>query len=355
MSTTDISSVLGKEAEFLLSFNNPRIPKEQLHLPHKKFLDTVFAESDRSFGVLHNLKSLRDHGRLRGTGYYSILPVDQDIEHTTSSSFTPNPLYFDPANIVRLAIEGGCNAIASSYGTLAIVSKRFADHIPFIVKLNHNDLFRYPNTYDQRMFATVDQAYNLGAKGVGATVYFGSSESIRQMEEVRDAFAAAHERGLFTVLWCYVRNDAFKTKTKDFQTAADFTGQANHIGVSLGADIIKQKMPTTNGGYTALNKKGHFGKYDTQMYDALMSEHPIDLCRYQVANCYMGRVGMINSGGEHTTNDMQEAVRLAVVNKRAGGSGLIMGRKAFQRPMEEGIALLHAVQDVYLSKEVTIA
>lgn len=350
-----IESLLGAEAESLLGYSNPVISRDRLHTPGPSHIDTVFGISNRSKEVQKNLKTLRDTGRLAGTGYYSILPVDQGIEHSAGASFAKNPDYFDPENIVQLAVEAGCNGVASTYGVLSMVSKKYADKIPFIVKLNHNDLLRYPNTYDQRLFATVEEAYALGARGVGATIYFGSEESARQIEEISTWFAYAHERGLFTILWCYLRNDAFKVNGVDYHDAADLTGQANHLGVTLGADIIKQKLPTRNGGYKALNEKEKFGKYDERMYSELSSNHPIDLCRYQVANCYMGRIGLINSGGESGENDLAAAVKTAVINKRAGGSGLILGRKAFQRPRTEGVEIINAVQDVYLCDEVTVA
>jgi class I fructose-bisphosphate aldolase len=324
-----------------------------LTLPGPDFVDDVLAASDRSSQVLRNFQSLLDHGRLRGTGYVSILPVDQGIEHSAAASFAPNPAYFDPANIVELAIEGGCNAVASTVGVLGSISRRYAHRIPFIVKLNHNELLTLPNKFDQVMFGSVDQAYDLGAAGVGATIYFGSEESTRQIQEVSEAFARAHELGMFTVLWCYLRNSGFKVDGVDHHGSADLTGQANHLGVTIQADIIKQKLPETNGGYNALPG---FGKTHQLVYDELTTDHPIDLCRWQVANCYMGRIGLINSGGASSgASDMAEAVRTAVINKRAGGLGLISGRKAFQRPMAEGIELLNAIQDVYLDESVTIA
>jgi len=352
-----ITELLGDEAEYLLNFSNPKISKDSLHLPHKHFFYDTFSASDRSHKVIDNLIRMRSTGRLKKTGYLSILPVDQGIEHTAGARFSTNPLYFDPENIIKLAIEGGCNAVASSYGTLALLSKKYAGRIPFIVKLNHNDLFRYPNEYDQIMFSNVHKAYEMGARGVGATIYFGSPESKRQITEVSEAFAHAHEKGMFTVLWCYVRNPGFKVGKIDYQEAADFTGQANYIGATLGADIVKQKLPTLNGGYLALNKGKHsFGKYSERMYTELTSDHPIDLARYQVLNSYAGRIGLINSGGESNgSSDLKEAVRMAVINKRAGGMGLILGRKAFEKPLKEGIAILNAVQDVYLCKEVTVA
>ncbi len=350
-----IEQTLGKDAENVLGFTDPKIPKEKLHLPSYSFIKEVFGISDRSDAVQKNLKKMRDHGRLKGTGYVSILPVDQDIEHSAGASFAANPDYFDPKNIVKLAIEGGCNAVASTVGTLGMVSKKYADKIPFIVKLNHNDLLRFPNDYDQIMFGTVDQAHAMGAVGVGATVYFGSPESKRQIQEVAYLFHYAHQLGMFTVLWCYVRNPGFVVEGIDYQDAADLTGQANHLGATIGADIVKQKLPLKNGGYKALNRGSRkFGKSDPRMYSELSSEHPIDLCRYQLLNSFAGRVGLINSGGESGKNDLKEAVYAAVVNKRAGGMGIIMGRKAFQRPLTEGVQILNAVQDVYLCKEVTI-
>jgi fructose-bisphosphate aldolase, class I len=348
----DIQSLLGAEAESLLTHESKGVPKEDLILPGPDYIERVLSATDRSPQVLRNLQSLFDHGRLGGTGYVSILPVDQGIEHSAAASFAPNPRYFDPANIVELAIEGGCNGVASTFGVLGAVSRRYAHRIPFIVKLNHNELLTYPNKFDQIMFGSVDQAFDLGAAGVGATIYFGSEEATRQIQEVAEAFAQAHEMGMFTVLWCYLRNNAFKHEGTDYHNAADLTGQANHIGVTIEADIIKQKLPTNNGGYTALN----FGKTSPLVYDQLTTDHPIDLCRWQVANNYMGRIGLINSGGESKgASDMAEAVRTAVVNKRAGGIGLISGRKAFQRPMSEGAELLNAIQDVYLDESITVA
>lgn len=348
----NITELLGSEADNLLNHTCKTIPKEEIHLPGPDFVDRIFSISDRSAKVISNLKRLFSHGRLKGTGYLSILPVDQGIEHSAGASFAPNPMYFDPENIVKLAIEGGCNAVASTLGVLGIVSKKYAKKIPFLLKINHNELLSYPNSYDQRLFASVEQAYNMGAAGVGATIYFGSIESRRQIEEISRAFARAHELGLFTVLWCYLRNDAFKKDGVDYATSADLTGQANHLGVTIEADIIKQKLPTNNGGYTAVS----FGKTSPLVYEKLTSSHPIDLTRYQVANCYMGRIGLINSGGASSgKDDLMRAVMTAVINKRAGGSGLISGRKAFQRPFDEGVSLLNAIQDVYLSKEVDIA
>jgi len=352
----DIQKQLGAQAA-LLEFKNPKIAKERLHLPGPDFIDRVFAPSDRSPRVLGNLQRIFDHGRLARTGYVSILPVDQGIEHSAGASFAKNPDYFDPENIVKLALEGGCNAVASTFGVLGMTARRYAHKIPFIVKINHNELLTYPNKFDQILFGTVQEAYDMGAAAVGATIYFGSAESGRQIVEVAHAFAKAHELGMATVLWCYMRNSAFKTKEKDFHVAADLTGQANHLGVTIEADIIKQKMPENDGGFDALNMGGSsYGKFDKRIYTELDSDHPIDRCRYQVANCYMGRAGLINSGGESKgAGDLEAAVTTAVVNKRAGGMGLISGRKAFQRPLAEGVALLNAIQDVYLCKDVTIA
>ena len=348
----DIQSLLGAEAESLLTHEAKGIPKEDLNLPGPDYVDRVLAQSDRSPQVLRNLQSLFDHGRLGGTGYVSILPVDQGIEHSAAASFAPNPKYFDPANIVELAIEGGCNGVASTFGVLGAVSRKYAHRIPFIVKINHNELLTYPNKFDQVMFGSVDQAFDLGAAAVGATIYFGSDEATRQLQEVAEAFARAHELGMFTVLWCYLRNSDFKQGDVDYHGAADLTGQANHIGVTIEADIIKQKLPTNNGGYNALK----FGKTSPLVYDTLTTDHPVDLCRWQVANNYMGRIGLINSGGESKgASDLAEAVRTAVINKRAAGIGLISGRKAFQRPMNEGVELLNAIQDVYLDESITLA
>jgi class I fructose-bisphosphate aldolase len=349
----DIQSLLGEAAEDLLTHESKGIPKDDLHLPGPDFVNRIFEQSDRTPQVLRNLQSLFDHGRLGGTGYVSILPVDQGIEHSAAASFAPNPKYFDPENIVELAMEGGCNAVASTFGVLAATSRRYAHRIPFIVKMNHNELLTFPNKFDQVMFGNVEQAFDLGAAGVGATIYFGSEESTRQLREVSDAFAHAHQLGMFTVLWCYLRNSEFKQGDVDYHVAADLTGQANHIGVTIEADIIKQKLPTTNGGYLAF--KG-YGKTSPLVYDELTTDHPIDLCRWQVANCYLGRAGLINSGGESKgASDLADAVYTAVVNKRAGGTGLISGRKAFQRPMSEGIELLNAIQDVYRDMSITIA
>jgi fructose-bisphosphate aldolase, class I len=349
----DLQSLLGDDAEYLLSHTCKGIPREQLTPPGPDFLDRVFLATDRSPQVVRGLGSLYGHGRLAGTGYVSILPVDQGIEHSGAASFAPNPAYFDPANIVELAIEGGCSAVATTFGVLGSVSRRYAHRIPFIVKMNHSELLTYPNRYDQVMFGSVQQAWDLGAAGVGATIYFGSDESSRQLQEVSEAFAEAHELGMFTVLWCYLRNSAFKTAEADYHTAADLTGQANHMGVTIEADIIKQKAPTLNGGFLAFEG---YGRTSPLVYESLTTDHPIDLTRWQVVNCYAGRVGLINSGGESKgESDLAEAVRTAVVNKRAGGHGLISGRKAFQRPVGDGIELLNTIQDVYLDDEVTIA
>lgn len=345
----NIIKQLGNEAENLLSYR-AKVSKENLHLPGPDFVDRIFYHTDRNINVLKNLQWIYQSGRLAGTGYLSILPVDQGIEHSAGASFAPNPEYFDPENIVKLAVEGGCNAVASTLGVLGIVSRKYAHKIPFIVKLNHNELLTYPNKYDQIMFGSVEQAYDMGAAAVGATIYFGSEESTRQIMEVSNAFRYAHDLGLATILWCYTRNPEFK-KDKDYHVSADLTGQANHLGVTIEADIIKQKLPENNGGFKALK----FGKFDEKMYTDLSSDHPIDLTRYQVINCYMGRIGLINSGGASGKNDFGEAVRTAVINKRAGGMGLISGRKAFQRPMKEGVEILNSIQDVYLEKDITIA
>ena len=356
MSVDKIRELLGAEADTLLNHVSKTIPKENLQLPGGDFVDRVWASSDRNPNVLRSLQTLSDNGRLRGTGYLSILPVDQGIEHSAGASFAPNPMYFDPANIVKLAIEGGCNAVASTYGVLGSVARKYAHKIPFIVKINHNELLTYPNQFDQVMFGTVEQASNMGAVAVGATIYFGSDQSTRHITEVAEAFAYAHELGMATILWCYLRNSKFKTDEGDMHTAADLTAQANHLGVTIQADIIKQKLPERNGGYPAMNKSGSYGKTHKKVYDELTTDNPIDLVRYQVANCYMGRCGLINSGGESKgASDMADAVRTAVVNKRGGGTGLISGRKAFQRPMAEGVELLNAIQDVYLTKEITVA
>jgi fructose-bisphosphate aldolase, class I len=348
----ELVSLLGADAEDLLTYTCTGIDRHRLHLPGPDFIERVVAGSDRPIPVLRNLQSLFDHGRLAGTGYLSILPVDQGIEHSAAASFAPEPDYLDPANIVELALEGGCNAVASTVGVLGAVARRYAHRIPFIVKLNHNELLTYPNRYDQVMFASVEQAFDLGAAGVGATVYFGSDASMRQLQETREAFQRAHELGMFTVLWCYLRNDAFKHEGTDYHTAADLTGQANHLGVTIEADIIKQKAPVGNGGFTAIG----FGKTSPLVEGELVPDHPIELTRWQVANCYLGRAGLINSGGASSgASDLAEAVRTAVVNKRAGGMGMISGRKAFQRPRADGVALLNAIQDVYLAPEVTVA
>ena len=348
----DYTKLLGEDAQDLLTHNSTGIPAESLELPGPDFVDRVFIQTDRSPQVLRNLASMYSHGRLAGTGYLSILPVDQGIEHSGAASFAPNPIYFDPKNIVGLAVEAGCNAVATTFGVLGMVSRSYAHKIPFIVKINHNELLTYPATYDQVMYGSVDQAFDLGAAGVGATIYFGSEESTRQIQEVSEAFARAHELGMFTVLWCYVRNSAFSKDGVNFEGSADLTGQANHIGVTIEADIIKQKQPDSNGGYTAIG----FGKTHPRVYSELTTDHPIDLTRWQVANCYMGRAGLINSGGASSgAGDLAQAVRTAVINKRAGGTGLISGRKSFQRPISEGVELLNAIQDVYLDEEVTIA
>lgn len=348
-------SLLGDKAEYLLGFNSPKIAKERLHLPGPDFVDRVFMQTDRNNRALGNLAWMYNHGRLAGTGYLSILPVDQGIEHSAGASFAKNPDYFDPAKIVELAIEGGCNAVASTFGVLGMVARKYAHKIPFMVKINHNELLTYPNSYEQILFGNVEQAYDMGAAAIGATIYFGSDDSHREIIEIAQAFALAHELGMATVLWCYIRNSAFK-KDKDYHVSADLTGQANHLGVTIEADIIKQKLAENNGGFLALNTgDSSYGKLDKRMYSELASDHPIDLCRYQVANCYMGRAGLINSGGASSDNDFAEAAMTAVINKRAGGQGLISGRKAFQRPMVEGVKLLNTIQDVYLDESVTVA
>jgi class I fructose-bisphosphate aldolase len=348
--------LLGEGGRALLDFNSPKISKDSLQTPGPDFVDRVWVNSDRNPQVLRSLQSLFDHGRLGGTGYLSILPVDQGIEHSAGASFAPNPVYFDPENIVKLALEGGCNAVASTFGVLGVVARKYAHRIPFIVKINHNELLTFPNKFDQILFGTVKQAHEMGATAVGATVYFGSEESGRQIVEIAKAFAMAHELGMATVLWCYLRNPKFKTKEGDMHTAADLTGQANHLGVTIEADIIKQKLPERNGGYNLLNTESAYGKTNPKIYTDLTSDNPIDLVRYQVANCFMGRCGLINSGGESKgQSDFADAVRTAVINKRGGGMGLISGRKAFQRPMDEGVQLLNAIQDVYLAKEITVA
>ena len=351
-----IESHLGAKAESLLGFKNPKVAKDRLHLPGPDFVDRIYAVTDRNVRVLTNLQRLFGTGRLAKTGYLSILPVDQGIEHSAGASFAKNPDYFDGENIVKLAVEGQCNAVASTFGVLGSVARKYAHKIPFIVKINHNELLTYPNKADQILFGTVQQAYDMGAAAVGATIYFGSDNSSRQIVEISHQFAYAHQLGMATVLWCYLRNNAFKTKEKDYHLSADLTGQANHLGVTIEADIIKQKLPEVNGGYTMLNMgDSSYGKFDKRIYTDLCSDHPIDMCRYQLLNCYMGRAGLINSGGASGANDFEEAVATAVINKRAGGTGLISGRKAFQRPMSEGVQLLNAIQDVYLSPEVTVA
>jgi fructose-bisphosphate aldolase, class I len=347
----DISSILGREADGLLGYQCTGINADDLHLPGPDFVSRVMSDTDRSPAVLRNLQTILDHGRLAGSGYLSILPVDQGVEHSAGASFAANPAYFDPARIVELAIEGGCNAVASTYGVLAAVARRYAHRIPFVVKLNHNELLSYPNRYDQTLFAGVEQSFELGAVAVGVTIYFGSEESRRQIQEVSEAFQRAHELGMVTVLWAYLRNPAYKHEGTDYHDAADLTGQANHLAVTIGADIVKQKQAINNGGFRALK----FGKTHDKIYGELVPDHPIELTRYQLANCYMGRVGLINSGGASGTDDLEQAVRTAVINKRAGGMGLISGRKAFQKPMADGIELLNAIQDVYLSPEVRIA
>ncbi len=354
---SEVAELLGANADYLLGFDSPKIKRELLHLPGPDFVDRVFAASDRNNRVLGNLQRLFGGGRLAGTGFLSILPVDQGIEHSGGASFAKNPIYFDPENIVKLAIEGGCNAVASTYGVLGMMARKYAHKIPFLVKINHNELLTFPNKADQILWGTVKEAHDMGCAAVGATIYFGSPESGRQIVEVARAFAMAHELGMATVLWCYLRNNAFKTKEKDYHVSADLTGQANHLGVTIQADIIKQKLPENNGGFEALNMGGSsYGKFDKKIYTDLASDHPIDLCRYQIANCYMGRAGLINSGGESKgAGDLEAAVMTAVVNKRAGGMGLISGRKAFQRPMKDGVAILNAIQDVYLDAGVTVA
>jgi len=356
MKFEEIRQLLGEEADYLLNHQCKTIDKSQLHLPGPDWVDRIFGNSDRSIRVLTSLQALYSHGRLADTGYLSILPVDQGVEHSAGASFAPNPIYFDPENIVKLAVEGGCNAVASTLGTLAIVARKYAHKIPFVLKLNHNELLTYPNQHDQIMYASVKQAYDMGAMAVGATIYFGSLQSARQIMEVSAAFELAHNLGMATILWCYLRNSAFKADGKDYHESADLTGQADYLGATIKADIVKQKLPTTNGGYQALNMgNSSYGKFDKRIYTELASDHPVDLTRYQVANGYMGRVGLINSGGPSGQNDLAQAVKTAVINKKAGGMGLISGRKAFQKPMEEGVKLLHAIQDVYLCPEVTIS
>lgn len=354
LDTKKIYDLLGEDSQ-ILDFKNPKIKKEQIATPNCNTIDDIFAQSDRNNRVLVNLNRLYGTGRLGESGYISILPVDQGVEHSAGASFTKNPLYFDPENIVKLAIEAGCNGVASTLGGLSIVSRKYAHKIPFVVKVNHNELLSYPNTYDQIKFSSVDQAYNMGAAGIGATIYFGSKESNRQIIEISEMFEYAHSKGLFTILWCYLRNDAFN-KDKNYHASADLTGQANHLGVTIGADIIKQKLPMNNGGFKALNMgESDYGKFDERIYTELSSENPIDLTRYQILNNYMGRIPLINSGGPSGENDLAEAVKTAVINKRAGGSGLILGRKAFQKPFKEGVEIINAIQDVYLNKDITIA
>ena len=357
MSAQNVQALLGQDAEYLLGHTCKTVSKEMLHLPGPDFIDRVFVGSNRPTPVLNSLHDLFNNGRLSGTGYMSILPVDQGIEHSAGASFAPNPIYFDPEKIVELAIEGGCNAVASTYGVLGSVARKYAHKIPFVVKINHNELLTYPNTFDQIMFGTIEDAWNMGAKAVGATIYFGSDESSRQIIEVAEAFEYARELGMATILWCYTRNSAFKIDGKDYHTSADLTGQANHLGATIQADIIKQKMPDCNGGFKALNSgDSSYGKLNEKMYTELSSEHPIDLTRYHVANNYMGRAGLINSGGASSgESDLADAVRTAVINKRAGGTGLISGRKAFQKPMNEGVNILQAIQDVYLDNSISIA
>lgn len=345
------AEILGKDADFLLNHKSETIKKEDLHLPGPDFIERVVTHTDRPNNVLGNMQWIFNHGRLAGTGYVSFLPVDQGIEHSAGASFAPNPIYFDPEQIVKLAIEGGCNGVASTLGVLGSVSRKYAHKIPFVLKINHNDLLRYPKSYDQRLFASVKQAFDMGCAAIGATIYFGSEESKRQIEEISEVFQYAHELGMVTILWCYLRNEAFKKDGVDYHASADLTGQANHLGVTIEADIVKQKQATNNGGFNAIN----VGKTNKLVYEKLTSDHPIDLCRYQVANCYMGRAGLINSGGASGDNDLQQAVKTAVINKRAGGMGMISGRKAFQKPMKDGIELLNAIQDVYIDKSVTIA
>lgn len=353
---SDIQKLLGEEAGYLLDYRCKGIPKESLHLPGPDFIDRIWMLSDRQPQVLRSMQQLFGHGRLAGTGYLSILPVDQGIEHSAGASFAPNPIYFDPENIVKLAIEGGCNAVASTLGVLGSVARKYAHKIPLILKFNHNEFLTYPNKYDQILFARIKQAWDMGCVAAGATVYFGSEESSRQIQEVSQAFSMAHEMGMMTILWCYLRNPAFKGPDKDYHLSADLTGQANHLGVTIEADIIKQKLPENNGGYNFLNtKENPYGKTDKRIYSELTSDHPIDLTRYQVANCYMGRCGLINSGGASGAHDLVDAARTAVINKRAGGMGLISGRKAFQKPMPDGIRILNTIQDVYMCKEVTVA
>jgi fructose-bisphosphate aldolase, class I len=356
MDIKNIKTLLENEAESLLNHTCETITKDQLHLPGPAFIDQVYAQSDRPTPVLRSLGAMFNHGRLAGTGYLSILPVDQGIEHSAGADFAPNPIYLDPEKIVELAMEGGCNAVASTLGILGAIARKYAHQIPFIVKLNHNELLTYPNSYDQVFFAQVEQAWDMGAVAVGATIYYGSPESRRQIVEVSEAFARAHELGMATILWCYLRNSVFKKDGVDYHLSADLTGQANYLGVTIEADIVKQKLAVNNGGFKALSEGGErYGRYDERMYTEMATDHPIDLCRYQVANCYMGRIGLINSGGASGKNDLAQAVRTAVINKRAGGTGLISGRKAFQKPMKDGVELLNAIQDVYLCGDIDIA
>lgn len=355
MNTDEIVKHLGDSAKDLLDFKSPKISKEQIHVPSSDWVDRIWAQSDRPINVLRNFQTLLNTGRLAGTGYLSILPVDQGIEHSAGASFAKNPIYFDSENIVKLGIEGGCNGVASTLGVLGSVARKYAHKIPFILKINHNELLTYPNKSEQILFGSIKQAYNMGCAAIGATIYFGSADAGREIIEISKAFEMAHELGMVTILWCYIRNNAFKTKEKDFHVSSDLTGQANHLGVTIQADIIKQKLPENNGGYKALNVESGYGKFDDRMYSDLVSDHPIDLTRYQVANNFMGRAGLINSGGASGKNDIQDAIKTAVINKRAGGMGLISGRKAFQKPMKDGVAILNAIQDVYLNKDITIA
>jgi fructose-bisphosphate aldolase, class I len=356
VTTSRLEELLGGEADSLLGFSNPKVSKEQLHLPGPDWVDRIFAPSDRSPRTMRSLQALFDHGRLGGTGYLSILPVDQGIEHSAGASFAKNPIYFDPEKIIQLAIEGGCNGVATTYGVLGAVARKYAHKIPFILKINHNELLTYPNQYDQIMFARVEEAWEMGCVAVGATIYFGSDNATRQIQEVTETFAIAHEMGMATILWCYLRNSGFSVDGTNHETSADLTGQANHLGATIQADILKQKQPESNGGYKALNTgDSSYGKLDERIYTELSSDHPIDLTRYQVMNGYMGRIGLINSGGASGKNDLAQAIRTSVINKRAGGMGLISGRKAFQRPMAEGVDLMNAIQDVYLNEEVTVA
>ncbi len=357
LSMKQIVDLIGEQdAHDLLNYTSTKIPKKNLHLPSPTYLDTILSQTDRSIPVLRSWQQMFQAGRLSGTGYLSILPVDQGIEHSAGASFAANPEFFDPENIIKLAIEGGCNAVATTLGTLKSCARKYAHKIPFILKINHNQILSYPNQYDQTLFSQVDEAWDMGCTAIGATIYFGSPESNRQIQEISQVFHQAHQRGMGTILWCYLRNNHFKVDGVDYHTSADLTGQANHLGVTIGADLIKQKLPENNGGYEALNQNGKsFGKFSEKMYTELSTPHPIDLCRYQVANCYMGRIGLINSGGPSGKDDLKAAVKTAIINKRAGGMGLISGRKAFQKPFNEGVKLLHAIQDVYLNPQITIA